>query len=90
MAKNLSRVPISLRASSPEELTKLCLRNNRVNDAEFDYYMVVKDGSSWVAWFHGDMKAWAISRRLAESDAGKKASDEAKSAADKIAKGEVE
>ena len=55
MQKNVTKVPIAITASTEEELTERCLANNILNDTEFEYYEVYKDGDKIVAWFRADI-----------------------------------
>jgi len=52
MAKDIFRIPRFLVANTKEELVKKMLKNNIEKDKEFDYYLIVKEGSQWVAWYY--------------------------------------
>ena len=51
--KNINVIPFSFSAESEEEMTRKCLRNNVLNDMQFEYNIIF-DGKKWVAWFSVD------------------------------------
>ena len=52
--KQILRIPLHLKASSPEELSKKCLANNMKHKMEFHYFQIHKVGSEWFAWYYVD------------------------------------
>ncbi len=71
----INRIPISIKAKTPDELSRKCLKNNLTLGKEFDYYQVIWDGSDWVTWFHGDPQDFNASRRLFREKKSKEAVD---------------
>jgi len=52
--KQILRIPLHVKASSPEELSKKCLENNLRYQLEFHYFHIHKEGSTWFAWYYVD------------------------------------
>lgn len=58
--KQITRVPVALYASSPEELSIRCLENNLKMEAEFHYFQIVKDGKNWIAFYYADVEKYPV------------------------------
>lgn len=54
-SKQITRVPVFLKAATPEELSKSCLRNNLKYQIEFHYFKIDKVADYWIAWFYADI-----------------------------------
>lgn len=55
--KKITRIPISLRAKTPDDLSRLILLNQQVNDTEWEY-QIIHDGKEYVAFFRADIIEW--------------------------------
>lgn len=62
-SKQITRIPLSLRAKSPEELSLACLENNLQYGAEFHYFQIIKDGREWVAWYYAELDKYPLLTR---------------------------
>lgn len=47
-------IPNFLKASSPESLRLLCLKNN-AKTGKYHKYEIIFDGKFWFAWFYSDV-----------------------------------
>lgn len=58
--KQITRVPIALKAPTPEELSVLCLENNLRFQTEFEYFQIMKEGREWIAWYYADVEKYPL------------------------------
>ena len=49
-------IPNFLQASSKKGLVELMILNNAKKGAYHNYFSIVKDGASWVAWYYEEFK----------------------------------
>ena len=61
--KQITRIPLSLRAKNPEELSLSCLENNLKYNTQFHYFQIMKVGNEWVAWFYTELEKYPILKR---------------------------
>lgn len=54
MDYNPNLVNIYLEASDKDELIKMQLMNNMINNKAYNYQTPYKDGKKWVVWFFAD------------------------------------
>lgn len=55
--KKVTRIPISLRAKTADDLSRLILLNQQVNDTEWEY-QIIFDGKQYIAFFRADVTQW--------------------------------
>lgn len=65
---NLNLVPMSLKAKSEDELSKLMIVNNYANQMKFNYMSPVYAKGKWVVWFFADLTTWKNPGDLKEGD----------------------
>jgi excinuclease UvrABC nuclease subunit len=61
--KQITRIPLSVRAKTPEELSIACLENNLKYETEFHYFQIMKEGKEWIAWFYAELEKYPILKR---------------------------
>jgi hypothetical protein len=61
--KQITRVPLSLSAKTPDELTLKCLENNLRHGAEFHYFQIMNVGKQWMAWYYAELDKYPILKR---------------------------
>jgi hypothetical protein len=49
---NSARIPVSISAATPLELSRLMLKNNLNKGIEHRYFDISSDGKKWVAWYY--------------------------------------
>jgi hypothetical protein len=64
-AKQILRVPLSIRAKTADELSRRCLEHNVKYQAEFHYFQISKVGNEWFAWYYADLNKFPFLRREA-------------------------
>lgn len=58
MEKVITKIPLFLEASTRDELMMMCLKNNQINDKEFEYYQIYESNGSVIAWFRADLESY--------------------------------
>jgi hypothetical protein len=48
----MQTVPVSISASTPEELTAKMIENNAKNNRHFEYFNMTYTGKKWLAWYY--------------------------------------
>jgi len=54
--KNVNKIPLAIRASTPKDLSLICYKNNIINDVQFEYFDFQKDNEQWICFFYADLQ----------------------------------
>ena len=67
MNTSLFTVPVSVQASSREELTKFMLAIQARLRAKVHFFDIQKDGKKWVAWYEVDLRSKLVGEISADT-----------------------